>query len=470
MTNLVMSLASSPSISHPVELASSALCHYHYSNLTKVLQHWQVKEADFRAFIRDFLPPARLLDSGIGYYAMTHDVTKMLKAHSPCLKDRQFVPTSNNVIASNRALGVGYPVSALHLGAGRGGWCPPLALQRLGSKDDANAVAVGQITSLLQDKALPFGQDLCLLRADSSYGKAVFLAPLYDLYDLVLLVRLRAGMKVWAKAPDAEPTGGTTRIFGDKFYLTDASQWKTYHKKGVPYQVWQESLCAQPADEHLEKQAVLANHRRVVLDIRRWKDMLIRTKQGASMKDKPFDVLRVQVLCAESRQPVFDRPLFMAVSGKRKNQVDSAMAQEQYRERYDVEPYYRFAKNKLLLDKLQTPAVKHLDTWLRMVQISSWLLFTASEEIGKISCPVWQKYLPKNKAAQDQPRPPLTIAQTQRAAHLLFCTFDPAPFLPLKCKKGKGRHKGQTFPQRTRFKVVKKIKKSMRKLKNQQHE
>ena len=68
------------------------------------------------------------------------------------------------------------------------------------------------------------------------------------------------------------------------------------------------------------------------------------------MKDKPLDVLRVQVLDAKSRQPIFDRPMFLAISGKRKSQVDNAQAQEQYRERYDVEPFYRFAKNKLLMD------------------------------------------------------------------------------------------------------------------------
>lgn len=470
MANFVMSLASSPSVANPVALSASPFCHYHYSNLTKVLRDWQVSESDFRAFIRQFVPPPRFFGEGVGYYALTHDVTKMLKAHSPCLEDRQYVPTANNVIASNRALGVGYPVSALHLGAGQAGWCPPLALARLGSRDDANTVAVKQIESLLQDKALPFGQELCLLRADSSYGKAIFLSPLYDLDKLVLIVRLRQGMKVWAKAPDGDPTGGATRIYGDKFYLVDASGHKTYHKKGVPYEVWQESLCEQPADERIEKEAVLANGRKVVIDIRRWNDLLVRTKAGASMKDKPLDVLRVQVLDAESRQAIFDRPLFVAVSGKRKNHVDSALAQEQYRERYDVEPYYRFAKNRLLMDKLQTPDAKHLDPWLRIVQITSWLLFTASSEIGRADCPVWQKYLPKNKEAKRRPHRPQTIAQAQRAVHLLFCTFDPAVFLPLKCKKGKGRTLGQEFPQRTKFKIVKKFKKSIRKSKMQQNE
>ncbi len=213
MANFVMSMARSLSVSHPVELAAGPFCHYHYSNLTKVLRHWQIERTQFRTFIQDFISPPRYLADGKPYYALTHDVTKLLKAHSPCLKDRQYVQTANNVIPSNRPTGIGYPVSALHFGA-EGGWCPPLALQRLDSTADTNAVAV---------------------------------------------------------------------------------------------------------------------------------------------------------------------------------------------ERYDVEPYYHFAKNRLLMDKLQTPEVGHFDPWLRMVQITSRLLFTAGAEIGQVSCPVWQKYLPKNKTALEQP-------------------------------------------------------------------
>ena len=33
------------------------------------------------------------------------------------------------------------------------------------------------------------------------------MSPLYALDSLVTIVRLRAGMRVWAKAPDADPTG-----------------------------------------------------------------------------------------------------------------------------------------------------------------------------------------------------------------------------------------------------------------------
>lgn len=65
--------------------------------------------------------------------------------------------------------------------------------------------------------------------------------------------------------------------------------------------------------------------------------------------------------------------------------------------------------------------------------------------IGYCSCPSGNradmlsglaKYLPKNKSAQDQLHPVLTIAQAQRAIKLLFRTFDLSAFLPLKSKKG----------------------------------
>lgn len=120
------------------------------------------------------------------------------------------------------------------------------------------------------------------------------------------------------------------------------------------------------------------------------------------MKKKTFDVVQVQVLDQVTQKTVFDRPLFLAISGKRKGEVATQEAQQQYRERYDVEPYYRFAQRSLLLDKLQTPEHDHLQQWLRIVQISTWLLFVARNETV-IDCQKWQRYLPKNQYAKENP-------------------------------------------------------------------
>jgi len=73
-----------------------------------------------------------------------------------------------------------------------------------------------------------------------------------------------------------------------------------------------------------------------------------------------------------------------------------------------------------------------------------------------IACQKWQKYLPKNQYATQNPDTPLTIAQTSKAIKNLFRTFDKTPFLPQKCKKGKGRQKGHAQPRRTKYPVLRK--------------
>ena len=468
----------------PVELSESEFFHYQYSNINKILEGMgerlpadsstKVLSAALMVLLRPFFSPPRCLSAGTPYYAFTSDTTKLIKAHSPCLKGRGYVQTANNVIAGNRSLSVGYPLAVTHLGIGEAGWCPPLSMVMLEVEDDSTAVAVAQIKALMEAAELPFGAELCLERADAGFGKAAFLSPLYDLNNLVSIVRLRQSIKVWSQS-EAAPGKGAPPVYGEKHYLSAASGEKTYHrtdkKTGVKTAktVYQRSIMDKKADDMAQYEARLDNGRQVSICLQRWNNLLLRSKNGHSMKKKPFDVVRVQVLDRGTQKSVFDRPLFLPISGKRKDEVTTQEAQQQYRERYDVEPYYRFAQRNLLLDKLQTPEHDHLQHWLRIVQLSTWLLFVARNETA-IDCQKWQQYLPKNQQAAQNPDTTLTIAQTRKAIKNLFRTLDKTPFLPLKCKKGKGRQKGQTFPQRTRFSVVKKIKKSIRKLKNQQNE
>jgi len=185
------------------------------------------------------------------------------------------------------------------------------------------------------------------------------------------------------------------------------------------------------ADDVVRYETTMQNQRPVIIRLHRWNDLMLRSKNGHNMKQKRFDVVRVEVLDCTTQKPVFDRPMFLAVSGKRKTEIETKEAHLQYRERYEVESYYRFAKQNLLLDKLQTPDHDHLQQWLRIVQIVSWMLFTAKREC-EILCPKWQKYLPQNQKAIANTQQPLTIAQTRKAIKTLFRTFDKTPFLPLR--------------------------------------
>lgn len=337
-------------------------------------------------------------------------------------------------------------------------------MKRLSVQDDAIEVGVMQIRSLLTDKMLPFGESLCLEKADMGYAHASFLSPLYALENLVCLVRLRPSSKVWqisaaiTKSPDVDALKGAPAIYGKKWYLTDKSQDKTYTRKGKSYTVWQESIMDLPFSDSVEVSGTLKNGRKVILFLSRWNDLLKRTKDGHNMKDKPLDIVRVRLQDAQSGEKVFDRPLFIAVSGKRKQEVPTSLVQTQYRERSDVESVYRFAKQSMLLDKLQTPDVKHLDNWLRVWMLAVWLLFTARQQTP-LTVKIWEKYLPINKTKAEQNNPVLTMPQVRKGISTLFATFDVLPFLPRKYKKGKGRKIGDFQTKRIRFPVSKKVKK-----------
>jgi len=194
--------------------------------------------------------------------------------------------------------------------------------------------------------------------------------------------------------------------------------------------------------------------------------MIVRAKQGNKMKDKPFNLIGVQVIDAQTGELVFQKPLFIGLFGKPKEQVTAQEAYQYYRQRYDIEGHNRFSKQRLLLDKYQTPDVQTLDNWTLLVAAAYWLLFYAADDVQANPKP-WEKYLPKIKELEKQNnenkdlknkenKPKLPVAQTQKAALNLFNTFDKKPFVPKSVKNGKGRKKGDKQTPRKSFKVVKK--------------
>jgi hypothetical protein len=489
LANLVMSLSAQNTAQSVVALSESELFHYHYSNLPKILSDMSKDKPNFdhlgqqiRFLLSHYIPPIRA-EIEVKFYGMTTDVTKILKPHSPTLEGRGYVPIANNVIATNKSISVGYRVSMTHLNAckvGEAPWSPPLSIKRMDVQDDALQVGIEQIKSLLADKTFPFGSDLVLHKADNAYGCAAFLSPLYEIENLVNLVRLRPSTKVWSSAinEDIKQPKGTPRIYGKKWYLSEQTGHKTYHRKGETYTVWQPSIMDLHANEVHQISVTLKNNRQVIVFLHRWNDIKIRSKNGHNMKDKPLDLVRVTVQDAQTKERVFNRPLFILVSGQRKGLIPTPLVQTQYRERSDVEGFYRFIKQRMLFDKLQTPNLKHLDNWLIVLMLSVWLLFTAKSSTH-LDVKPWEKYLPINKINElnESVKPCLTLAQTRQSAKALFLTFDKTPFLPQKSKNGKGRQLGETQTLRQHFKIVKKNKKvrkvtekNIRKLKNQQNE
>lgn len=459
--NVVMSLASYQEARSPTELSLSPVYHYQYGSISKAVAELSSEEASRvkvqQAIRKMCLPYYESCEehSLSDWLLLQTDTTPIGKAHSPTLEDRTYIPVPNNVIPGNKSLDIGYEASFINLSEPASCWSLPLSVKRVQSRETATECALEQLQDIFSQPDLALEQQACINTLDSKYGNAAYLSPAHQHKHLVNVVRLRAGMKVYTHQPRTN-TGGAHGVYGDKFYLHRHSRWKKYDKHPKtkqPYQVWQRSIFEQECENLPAFEAKMGNGRKVCIKLWRWNDKMIRSKNGHNMKDKPFDLVAVEVRDSKSQELVFDKQLFFAIAGEQKAKLATEPAYQAYRHRYDIEPYFRFTKQRLMLQKYQTSIREHFENWLLVIFLTTWLLFAASKE-AHYRPRKWEQYLPENKPDRQTAR--LTIAKTRKAVQALFLTFDPMPFKPLKSKKGRPRQKGETQKKRTRFPVVKK--------------
>ncbi|MEM9078967.1 MAG: transposase [Bacteroidota bacterium] len=457
--NLIMALASCLEARSPTELSESPLYQYEYSSISKAmadLAHNSEERSQIQSLFRQFcfshFASESLSDQT--RLILQTDTTSIIKAHSPTLLNRTHVPIPNNKIKGNKPIDIGYEASFINLSMPEGKWSLPLDIDRVRSDETASQRALAQLQVLLSQTELGLSNYLCLNTLDSKYGNAAYLASAFEHDNLVNLTRFRAGMKVWTKADESNDIGAP-KVFGEKYYLNFESKYKTYKhpKTKLAHQVYQRSIFELPTNNYLVREGKTKSGRAVCIHIWRWNELLIRSKNGNNMKDKPFDLIAVQLKDARTGKVIFKRPMFIAINGKRKDEIQSKEGYQTYRKRYDIEPFMRFSKQHLMLDKFQTPDIEHLDNWLLLNQPVMWLLWSAAKE-ADFKPKKWRQYLPENKDTENQPI--LSPTQTRRAVEKLFLTFDLTPFKPQKSKKGRPRQKGEKQSQRTRYKVVKK--------------
>jgi hypothetical protein len=519
LVNTIMSLASERQAQSPVQLTQSDYFHYQYSSLNDVI-----------AALCKHLPPIEGKVSGLfelsqtlshinmpyyesfpkgensskGIYMLQTDVKALRKPHSPTLEGRKYVYTNNNTIQGNRAIIGGYYYSYVNLGYNppvlQGGtrWSLPFSIYRLDIQEDEIHVAFVQISALMRDDKLPFkNAKLVINAADSAYSQARFIVPCAEFANLVNIIRIRFASAVWTPA-QSDPQGarkiGATRSYEKAYYLHTDTQRLCFNPHTKQHEIKeQDSIFLKKEQEYLCFESTTTRGRKITIELWRWHDLLLRTQDGFSMKDKPFDLFAVRVTDTLSGKKLFKNELFAGIFGENRRQVSLFQAYETYRHRFDIEVHNRFSNQALLLDKFQSPNIEHIDNWAAIVLLTYWLLFIAAQEADAFCFP-WERYDPKfkkqivplitdiketktepieqltdiepisknldseqqSKPIITNPKPLMSVAQTRKAAHRLFSTFDLSPFYPKPRNNGKGRAKGQTQTKRTKHPVLKK--------------
>lgn len=171
------------------------------------------------------------------------------------------------------------------------------------------------------------------------------------------------------------------------------------------------------------------------------------------MKDKPFRLVRVEWLDGQTDEPLYQRPMWLGAWGARRTELSPEEIYWAYHNRFDIEHFFRFGKQRLLLNAFQTPDETHWQNWLEVISLAYWLLWVASDEASH-QVKKWQQYDQNVKNREKTGlRPSPSAVQQQMQAIIL--AFEQDPFLPKLQIKGKGRVPGTRLPKRTRYPVRK---------------
>jgi hypothetical protein len=344
------------------------------------------------------------------------------------------------VVTGKLPVTIGHQYSTVTLGleaeAGvTSSWVLPLLTKRVKSDEDKEMVGSKQIEMLLRDAKLPFGRELTVEVADSSYSKAAYLHAHRNFRNLVTVVRARGNRVFYHKyVPTKEelenPGAGHPQWYGERFPLSDPESW------------------IEP-DESWSKWETSRRGKIYRVEVQAWHNIVMTGKREPKrlpMHEHPFTLVRI-VRYDEEGNPAFKRPLWLIVMGPRRYELTLEQIYQAYLCRFDIEHFFRFGKQKLLLVSFQTPDVRREENWWQLTHAAYAQLWMARHVVDALPNP-WERNLPVMKKRLISP----TLVQRDfaRIIRLLGTPSQPPKLRNISL----GRPEGMKMAKRPRQTVV----------------
>lgn len=466
LLDLLDALSSNTTARSVVELSLSPFFRREYSSITDGIDNFfQAPSADGKGegeergewgqklvrLIAPYLPHPKERK----FWLFGIDVTPHPRRFAKTLADRTYV-YQPNTLKGNKPVNIGHQSSVLAYLPEKGElsppWIVPLDVRRVSSEESKNEAGAKQVKEVFSAEKLPFSGQLKVLVGDSDYSARTFLGELYGdeadqegqkkSDDQVAIVRSAGNRTFYHAPPETEgekrPVGHPT-WYGEPFRLPDEDTW------GQP-------------DEEAGTSWTTHRGKEYTVRLRGWHNIRMTGTTAYPMHEYPFTLVRAEVLDEEGIS-VFKRPLWLMVMGKRRAEVSLVENWAAYRQRVDLEHYFRFGKQKLLLNAYQTPDVEHQENWGQIVQLAYIFLWLAAELVEDMPRP-WEKPAPKGGEAVSSPEEDLASpTRTQRGFGEIISRFGSPAKAPKPRGYSPGRAKGDTQTPRVPQPVIKKVKK-----------
>lgn len=308
------------------------------------------------------------------------DCTPNPRPHAEKLADR-YVTHAPNPAPGNKPICVGHQYSVLvgipldETAKGKH-WVMPLCAKMVPSTEKGNEFGMQQLIHYIEE--LEIEKALNISVADSLYGTNKCREIAISKENLVHIFRLRNNRNVYLQPPERSSRRGRIQEYGDKISL--------------------QHLAEQTApSEEVERTVVARKNRTHTVTIKCWQDILLRGTKDFRSGNHPINIVQV-VVTNEQDKSVFKKPLWLAVLGERRHELTALEVQQTYAERYDIEHFFRFGKNNLLMNGYQTSDIEHEQLWWQLCSLAYIQLYLAKEIVPSLPQP-WERYLPDFKSA-----------------------------------------------------------------------
>lgn len=377
LLELLDAMCSNPTATSVVELSQTACFRRSYSSLFKAIDEWQPPKMLLPHLLRPYLPVPQQRP----FWLLLVDVTAQPRPYGYTVRDRGMVyqPT---MVKGNKPVTIGHQYSSITLGLEpetgvSPSWVLPLLTERVPTSQDKERVGGNQVDALLDNPQLPFGQDLCVEAGDSSYSKPGYLHPHRRHPNLVTIVRAKSNRTFCHQfQAEAVKRAGHPIWYGALFSLSNADG------RAAP-------------DETLTRWETSRRGKRYRVEIQAWHNMLMRGQRTAPMHQHPFSLVCI-TRYDEAGQPAYKRPLWLLVLGDRRGELSLEQIYLAYLARFDIEHFFRFGKQKLLLTQFQTPEVEREEKWWHLNHIAFAQLWLARHLTVALPRP-WERHLPAMK-------------------------------------------------------------------------
>lgn len=435
---LIDALCGFPVAESPVQLTLAPEFRRTYTALYKAVDEANWKDLSLAKLTATAVPRPKQYP----FWLFAVDVTPQPRPFASALPDRGVVHYPNPV-GGNKPVTIGHQYSTVVLRTENEpqmtkSWVVPMSVQRVATDEDKELVGAGQIRALLEAPELPWHRELIVEVGDTSYSKPAYLHANREHDNLVTVARARSNRVFYRQFvyPDGHRPSHRPKCYGEAFKLPEPTTWH-------------------PPDETTQLAYTSRRGKKYTVVIQSWHNMLMRGKnqpERLPMAKYPFTLVRV-MLYREDGTPAFKRPLWLIVMGERRGALSLEDSYAAYAARVDIEHFFRFGKQQLLLTAFQTPETAREERWWIIVHLAYAMLWMARHLAHHLPRP-WERHLPT--AQQREISPTLVQRDFARLIRQMGTPAQP----PKPRGKSPGRPPGTQLPPRPHPKVVVKGKKA----------